>query len=174
LKNYLNYINENINKNDFIKFAIEKGSFHNLLIAVPNKDELMQHILDSFFILYNKKLITVKLIKFLIENKFNMYLESSNDDSILMLSVRFELEDVVEELIKSKINLNIKYSNGDTALICAIKESNYKIAKMLIDSGADVNLKNYKNLDASIYARSYLPEIEKLILKIKKKKDENN
>lgn len=145
MKNYKNFINENLDTNliDLINKCFKDKTLRPLTLL--NKDDVMEYYLNHTNLYDFESFIT-----FAIKNKFNLKIANDkNINALMFLSQNNEI--LSNEIIKSLIvdidnaaserDKDNNIEEGDTALMIAIRNSN-DIVKALIELGADINLSN--------------------------------
>lgn len=85
--------------------------------------------------------------------------------SPLIFAVDDRRLDITKMLLKAGANVNQVSKNGTTALVSAIQVSNFTLTEFLLKSGANPNLKSKWGFPLHYAARSYSPEIIKLLLR---------
>lgn len=106
-------------------------------------------VVNEIFSTYNLLLLFIKLV----ELGLDVNLKLRNQETALILAIRFETSDTVAELIKLGADLNIRSIYKETPLILAVGLKNADIVTQLIQAGADLNLKNADNKTALDIAR---------------------
>ncbi len=77
---------------------------------------------------------------FLITKGVNLDIIYQNGESILMIALRYEMEDIARQIIECGANLNIKDNKGDTALSIVFNKPKFdNIFKILVDRGVKID-----------------------------------
>ena len=81
-----------------------------------------------------------------IYRKIDINCKDENNNTLLILSVREGLINVVKELLEKNVNINIRNVKGNTALHYALGNKMYYIADLLKKNGADESILNKNGL----------------------------
>ncbi len=81
----------------------------------------------------------VKLIKYLLENKFSHYKDSNSEKTPLHLAAYRGHENIVKYLVEHRADINKEGETGWTALHFATVNNHENIVKYLVEHGADIN-----------------------------------
>lgn len=103
------------------------------------------------------------LVKFLLNNRANVYRPNRYGDSALTVAALMGHEDIVKLMLERKVDPNL--ANGWNALHYAAFENRTKIASMLIAAGADINALAPKGSTALMLAakRGHLDTVRLLV-----------
>jgi len=127
------------NNDEMVKLLIEKGVKPSKINESENPVLINSIFHKNYFI-----------IKFLLDNKFNMNVNFQHKNSIspseTPLSEALNDRKIINLLIEYGADLNLpvcdRYNDGElTPLTLVLKSKNYELANFLIDKGADVNYK---------------------------------
>ena len=130
-----------------------KTSFMKLINLRPKKNRLSFIVLNEKFNQENVfKQLKIYLIKndipkfkkLFIQHMYNINIEKCDEleNSLLMLSVIYNCEEILEFLIERGANVNTQNIYLNTPLHYASSNKNYKIIDILIKNGANEKIKN--------------------------------
>ena len=82
------------------------------------------------------------LANMLIERGTNINVQVENNQTPLMLAIRYNKSEIVDKLLNKGVDMNLRDINGNTALLIATANNDYKTIEKLINKGADLNNSN--------------------------------
>ena len=158
-------IQDLINDENNLEDLINKKCIENLKIAINKCNRLKgkKNLGDNYHILNQikgKKYIEETLRMLINEREENLFLDyfgkiyskidincrDENNNTLLILSVREGLINIIKELLEKNINVNIRNKKGNTALHYALGNKMYYIADLLKKNGADESILNKNGL----------------------------
>ena len=158
-------IQDLINDENNLEDLINKRCIENLKIAINKCNRLKgkKNLGDNYHILNQikgKKYIEETLRMLINEREENLFLDyfgkiyskidincrDENNNTLLILSVREGLINIIKELLEKNINVNIRNKKGNTALHYALGNKMYYIADLLKKNGADESILNKNGL----------------------------
>jgi ankyrin repeat protein len=162
--NSLLFVAANQNKNEVVKFLIEKGAninFQNKSGITP----LMAAITSSAYLRQNLELINI-----LINSGADLNITNKNGEHSLHIAILSDYKnnmfDIIKLLIEKGVDLNIISTlSGYNPLTTSINKKNIEVAKLLIEKGANIDFQNDNGISPLMVAiAGNLYELIKLLI----------